>query len=279
MRTSLSTRSPAWSSSVRSRNRPSAAPAVGLGRGRLGDRDELADATLEDRLDERLARREMPVERADPETGAARDLLERGVDSLLGEHLARRRDEQLVVPLRVRDADPAARPRSRSSRTTIATNRRLTLRLLLPSHDARARPLVLDASPQRRRCSGSSSSIGVGAAWQGLGSHYSSNFTLGHTGAQRAADLLKSRFPAQAGDVDQIVFRTRTGQADRRAGMRSVVAPMLAGRRAAAARDRRDQPVRRARRPTRSRRTARSALRAFSSTSAPTCCRPRRSRR
>jgi putative drug exporter of the RND superfamily len=54
--------------------------------------------------------------------------------------------------------------------------------------------------------------ISVGVAWQGLGSHYSSNFTLGHTGAQRAADLLNSRFPAQSGDVDQIVFRARTGK-------------------------------------------------------------------
>ena len=54
--------------------------------------------------------------------------------------------------------------------------------------------------------------IGVGAAWQGVGSHYSSNFTLGHTGSQRAADLLKSRFPAQSGDVDQIVFQRATGK-------------------------------------------------------------------
>jgi RND superfamily putative drug exporter len=69
--------------------------------------------------------------------------------------------------------------------------------------------------------------IGVGAAWQGVGSHYSSNFTLGKTGAQRAADLLKSRFPAQSGDVDQIVFKTRTGKLSD-ARVRSEVAPMLA---------------------------------------------------
>jgi RND superfamily putative drug exporter len=68
--------------------------------------------------------------------------------------------------------------------------------------------------------------VGVGAAWQGLGSHYSSNFTLGHTGAQRAADLLKSRFPAQSGDVDQIVFKARTGKLTD-ARVRAVVAPML----------------------------------------------------
>jgi RND superfamily putative drug exporter len=69
--------------------------------------------------------------------------------------------------------------------------------------------------------------IGVGAAWQGVGSHYSSNFTLGKTGAQRAADLLKSRFPAQSGDVDQIVFKTRTGKLSD-ARVRSEMAPMLA---------------------------------------------------
>jgi putative drug exporter of the RND superfamily len=69
--------------------------------------------------------------------------------------------------------------------------------------------------------------LGVGAAWQGLGSHYSSNFTLGHTGAQRAADLLKSSFPAQSGDADQIVFKARTGKlTDGR--VRLAVAPMLA---------------------------------------------------
>ncbi len=53
--------------------------------------------------------------------------------------------------------------------------------------------------------------IGVGGAWQSIGSHYSSNFTLGHTGAQRAADLLQGAFPSQAGDPDQIVFHTKTG--------------------------------------------------------------------
>ena len=69
---------------------------------------------------------------------------------------------------------------------------------------------------------------GVGAAWQGFGSHYSSNFTLGHTGSQRAADLLKSRFPAQSGDADQIVFKARTGTLSD-ARVRSAVGPMLAG--------------------------------------------------
>jgi putative drug exporter of the RND superfamily len=38
------------------------------------------------------------------------------------------------------------------------------------------------------------------------------DFTLPGTGSQRAVDLLKDRFPAQAGDADQIVFRARTGK-------------------------------------------------------------------
>ena len=69
--------------------------------------------------------------------------------------------------------------------------------------------------------------FGVGFAWQTAGSRYANNFTLGHTGAQRAADLLRSAFPSQAGDSDQIVFRTRTGKvAD--AATRARVALMLA---------------------------------------------------
>jgi putative drug exporter of the RND superfamily len=69
--------------------------------------------------------------------------------------------------------------------------------------------------------------IGLGAAWQSGGSHYSSNFTLGHTDAQRAADLLASHFPAQSGDTDQIVFHTRSGKlTDARA--QAAIEPMLA---------------------------------------------------
>jgi RND superfamily putative drug exporter len=54
--------------------------------------------------------------------------------------------------------------------------------------------------------------IGVGVAWQTAGNSYSSNFTLGHTGAQLAANLLETRFPAQSGDSDQIVFHTTSGR-------------------------------------------------------------------
>jgi putative drug exporter of the RND superfamily len=69
--------------------------------------------------------------------------------------------------------------------------------------------------------------VGVGGVWQGLGSHYSSNFSLGHTGSQQAADLLKASFPAQAGDSDQIVFKARAGTL-RDSQIRSAVGPMLA---------------------------------------------------
>src|SRR5690242_4055970 len=44
-----------------------------------------------------------------------------------------------------------------------------------------------------------------------LKNQFDNNLTLPHTDAQRAADLLRERFPAQAGDTDQIVFHTRNG--------------------------------------------------------------------
>jgi RND superfamily putative drug exporter len=44
-----------------------------------------------------------------------------------------------------------------------------------------------------------------------VGSYYANNFSLAGTDAQRALDLLKSRFPAEAGDSDQIVLHTRSG--------------------------------------------------------------------
>ncbi|HET7130395.1 MAG TPA: MMPL family transporter [Gaiellaceae bacterium] len=44
-----------------------------------------------------------------------------------------------------------------------------------------------------------------------LKNRFDNNLTLPHTEAQRATDLLRERFPAQAGDVDQVVFRVRGG--------------------------------------------------------------------
>jgi RND superfamily putative drug exporter len=53
--------------------------------------------------------------------------------------------------------------------------------------------------------------IGVLGVSQTIGSRSAANFSLPGTNAQRALDLLQSRFPAQAGDADQIVFYSRTG--------------------------------------------------------------------
>jgi RND superfamily putative drug exporter len=53
--------------------------------------------------------------------------------------------------------------------------------------------------------------VGIFAVSSSVGKKNASNFTLPGTGSQHAVDLLKNRFPAQAGDADQIVFRARTG--------------------------------------------------------------------
>ena len=78
----------AWSSSTCSRNATSPSQASSASRGLLGGREHLVDVLGEDHLDERLARREVAVERPDPDARAAGDLLERRVRALLGEDLA-----------------------------------------------------------------------------------------------------------------------------------------------------------------------------------------------
>src|SRR5439155_12637173 len=45
----------------------------------------------------------------------------------------------------------------------------------------------------------------------GVGTGYVNNFTLPGTESQRAADLLKNRFPQQSGDSSQIVFHAASG--------------------------------------------------------------------
>jgi putative drug exporter of the RND superfamily len=67
-------------------------------------------------------------------------------------------------------------------------------------------------------------SLGLSGA---IGTEYSNNFSLPGTDAQRAANLLKHAFPAQAGDSDQIVFATRQGVI-REAAVRARIEPMLA---------------------------------------------------
>jgi RND superfamily putative drug exporter len=53
--------------------------------------------------------------------------------------------------------------------------------------------------------------VGIFALSNAVGKKTASSFTLPGTGSQHAVDLLQSRFPAQAGDADQIVFHARTG--------------------------------------------------------------------
>src|SRR3954464_15751687 len=54
--------------------------------------------------------------------------------------------------------------------------------------------------------------VGVLAISSSVGTRTANNFSLPNTGSQHATDLLASRFPAQAGDSDQIVFHTRVGK-------------------------------------------------------------------
>src|SRR6266513_2057131 len=67
---------------------------------------------------------------------------------------------------------------------------------------------------------------GVLASSQALGKRNANNFSLPNTDSQRAIDLLQGRFPAQAGDADQIVFRTRNGKLTD-ASARAVIVPLL----------------------------------------------------
>ena len=72
---------------------------VGEVGGRAADGLDLVEV---DGLEQVLARREVAVERADADLRAPRDVLERGRRAVLGEGLARRGDELLVVAARVR---------------------------------------------------------------------------------------------------------------------------------------------------------------------------------
>jgi putative drug exporter of the RND superfamily len=68
--------------------------------------------------------------------------------------------------------------------------------------------------------------LGLFALTQAVGTRKANNFSLPHTGSQRAVDLLKSHLPAQAGDADQIVFHTRNGKLTD-APARAVIVPLL----------------------------------------------------
>jgi RND superfamily putative drug exporter len=54
--------------------------------------------------------------------------------------------------------------------------------------------------------------VGVLAISTSVGTRTANNFSLPNTGSQHATDLLASRFPAEAGDADQIVFHARAGR-------------------------------------------------------------------
>jgi hypothetical protein len=75
-----------------------AAPCVRVVGAALRSTDEVFDLVLEDRLDKGLACREASVERADPDAGPVRDVLERGVDTVLGEDGPRHGDDSLPIP-------------------------------------------------------------------------------------------------------------------------------------------------------------------------------------
>src|SRR5438309_5259509 len=68
--------------------------------------------------------------------------------------------------------------------------------------------------------------VGVLGVSQAVGKRNANNFSLPNTDSQRAVDLMQSRFPTQAGDSDQIVFRTRTGKLSD-ASARAAITPML----------------------------------------------------
>jgi RND superfamily putative drug exporter len=53
--------------------------------------------------------------------------------------------------------------------------------------------------------------IGILAISSSVGKKTASSFTLPGTGSQHAVDTLRSHFPSQAGDADQIVFHAKTG--------------------------------------------------------------------
>ena len=64
-------------------------------------------------------------------------------------------------------------------------------------------------------------------AYSGVGTRAANQFSLSGTESQRAKDLLQQSFPAQSGDVDQIVFRARQDRIADHA-MRARIEPMRA---------------------------------------------------
>jgi RND superfamily putative drug exporter len=70
--------------------------------------------------------------------------------------------------------------------------------------------------------------VGVLGLSSAVGTDYANNSSSGNTESQRATDLLKRDFPTQAGDVDQIVFRTDGAAKLSDPAIRAQIAPVLA---------------------------------------------------
>jgi putative drug exporter of the RND superfamily len=68
--------------------------------------------------------------------------------------------------------------------------------------------------------------LGLLGLSQTVGSRTAENFSLPGTNSQHTLDQRKSRFPAQAGDADQIVFYSRTGKLTD-ASVRAAIEPLL----------------------------------------------------
>jgi putative drug exporter of the RND superfamily len=68
-------------------------------------------------------------------------------------------------------------------------------------------------------------SIGTAGA---IKNHFNNNLTLPNSGTQKATDLLRSHFPALAGDSDQIVFHTNDGSLTSAANRARVAASLRA---------------------------------------------------
>jgi putative drug exporter of the RND superfamily len=68
--------------------------------------------------------------------------------------------------------------------------------------------------------------IGLIGVSQVVGTRSASDFSLPNTDSQRAVDLLRSRFPVEAGDTDQIVFHALTGKLTDTSA-RAAIVPLL----------------------------------------------------
>jgi putative drug exporter of the RND superfamily len=68
--------------------------------------------------------------------------------------------------------------------------------------------------------------IGMTVIASAVGRQYANDFSLPNTESQHVVDLLKSEFPSQGGDVDQIVFHTTKGTVQSPA-VRNAIEPLL----------------------------------------------------